>query len=991
MKRLQVVMVVAGLVIVAGVAVSKSHDEDAQEAAATKPIRISPNAKAIALQFGLKDERTTDWSGSITLSAGTIVALRTYGGLYEAAGTEWKLPEAKPKQTKKKAQSDAAQDTTNQNAANAKQKKKQLRKAAKAAEATRLRVVATIDAPPDANIRIMTRQGEFAFALAELRSGKRREFLDGNAAAETAVATTQLTTADTDDDFPAAATGRDGTNWLVYVAYRHGSNIQLPDSGIPDDWSSLVTRGHGDQIKLLRFDGTTWSDAGNVTDPAQDVWRPTVAVDGSGRVHVVWSQNFGGTWELATRAFDPGARKWSNVERLRGCGEGINPVAVADSAGVVWVAYQSWQRDNYNIRLTRQANQSSGWIDPIALTSGAGNDWNPTIAADSKGRVHVAHDTYDAGNYDVLLHTVTAGDATVRHTAVATTPKFEARATVAVDKDDRVWVAFEEAGVNWAKDFGSRWTGPSGVPFYLERHISVRVVQDGRVEQPIGRVDGAGVDTLYPGGSNLRHSMPRLAVDSDGRVWLLYRHHPRANGAGEVWSSFATYHRGDSWAPELVVPNSENFIDNRPALLRQGAGVGVVYATDWRTNNTASGRDNDLNTCVLFAESAPQSPQLGAMPASPADPPAIHPDESADVRRIRDFRVSLAGHTYQLLRGEFHRHTEISAHRDQDGPFEEIWRYGLDVARMDWLGQGDHDNGNREYPWWLSQKQDDIYHHASIFMPMFTYERSVVYPSGHRNVMFARRGIRPLPRLRGDLMGTPEAGSPDVKRLFAYLRHFGGICSSHTSATNMGTDWRDHDNEVEPVVEVFQGHRQNYEHKDAPQSAKDAADSIGGYQPAGYIWNALQRGYRLGFQVSSDHISTHLSYAVVLAENSTREEIVEAFKRRHTYGAQDNILLVVRSGEHLMGDEFATTERPTFEISAVGTAPIARVVIVRGIGQAVPTYVYESKPDRANISLRWTDEQPSRDDTAYYYVRIEQADGKLAWASPMWIRFRPND
>jgi hypothetical protein len=30
---------------------------------------------------------------------------------------------------------------------------------------------------------------------------------------------------------------------------------------------------------------------------------------------------------------------------------------------------------------------------------------------------------------------------------------------------------------------------------------------------------------------------------------------------------------------------------------------------------------------------------------------------------------------------------------------------------------------------------------------MFHYERSVSYPEGHRNVIFAQRGIRPLPRL----------------------------------------------------------------------------------------------------------------------------------------------------------------------------------------------------------------------------------------------------
>ena len=30
---------------------------------------------------------------------------------------------------------------------------------------------------------------------------------------------------------------------------------------------------------------------------------------------------------------------------------------------------------------------------------------------------------------------------------------------------------------------------------------------------------------------------------------------------------------------------------------------------------------------------------------------------------------------------------------------------------------------------------------------MYTYERSVNYPDGHRNPVFAQRGVRPLPRL----------------------------------------------------------------------------------------------------------------------------------------------------------------------------------------------------------------------------------------------------
>src|SRR5207249_2705834 len=104
-----------------------------------------------------------------------------------------------------------------------------------------------------------------------------------------------------------------------------------------------------------------------------------------------------------------------------------------------------------------------------------------------------------------------------------------------------------------------------------------------------------------------------------------------------------------------------------------------------------------------------------------------------------------------------------------------------------------------DYMWWIAQKQIDLYYDPAKFLAMYTYERSVPYPSGHRNVMFAERGIRCLPQMRGQegQFGTPEMGAPDIKNLYRFLKEFGGICSSHTSATSMGTDWRDHDSEVE--------------------------------------------------------------------------------------------------------------------------------------------------------------------------------------------------
>ena len=70
-------------------------------------------------------------------------------------------------------------------------------------------------------------------------------------------------------------------------------------------------------------------------------------------------------------------------------------------------------------------------------------------------------------------------------------------------------------------------------------------------------------------------------------------------------------------------------------------------------------------------------------------------------------------------------------------------------AALDWAGDCDHEHGDaREYSLWTTQKLTDVFYSPGRFAPLFSHRRSVEYPQGHRNVVFFRRGVRPLPRLR---------------------------------------------------------------------------------------------------------------------------------------------------------------------------------------------------------------------------------------------------
>ena len=82
--------------------------------------------------------------------------------------------------------------------------------------------------------------------------------------------------------------------------------------------------------------------------------------------------------------------------------------------------------------------------------------------------------------------------------------------------------------------------------------------------------------------------------------------------------------------------------------------------------------------------------------------------------------------------------------------------------------------------------------------------------------------------------------------------------------------------------------------------------------------------------------------------------------------------------------EFDTADRPTLDIIVHGTAPIAKLHVIRD-----NKYVYTTEPKEREVKLRYTDMAANTGKTSYYYVRIEQTDGNLAWASPMWITYKP--
>ncbi len=80
-----------------------------------------------------------------------------------------------------------------------------------------------------------------------------------------------------------------------------------------------------------------------------------------------------------------------------------------------------------------------------------------------------------------------------------------------------------------------------------------------------------------------------------------------------------------------------------------------------------------------------------------------------------------------------------------------------------------------------------------------------------------------------------------------------------------------------------------------------------------------------------------------------------------------------------MGDVVATGEAPKFQIHVVGTGKIAKIDILRD-SEVIDTL----KPASKEYTGEWIAANPLAG-THYYYLRILQTDGEIAWGTPIWV------
>ncbi len=319
--------------------------------------------------------------------------------------------------------------------------------------------------------------------------------------------------------------------------------------------------------------------------------------------------------------------------------------------------------------------------------------------------------------------------------------------------------------------------------------------------------------------------------------------------------------------------------------------------------------------------------------------------------------TNVGGKSYQLSFGDLHRHTDLSlCFPFFDGSYDDQFRYVIEVAEHDFVGITDHardlSNGQVDSLVWRRSVKEVTRHRLNGgFIPYFAYERS--QSQTDHNVI----------SLRDDLLRPFE---PHIRDFWKEIDGDTFTIPHNTGRTPAMVQalWSIHDNEKRPLMEIFQGCRAN------------ADQNMAAMVRLGY-----SKGYRFGLIASSDHLSTHRSYACVWSPKRERESIFRSLQSRRTYGATDRIGLVFRYGQNWMGEEVKYRKKDSLFLQITGTRPVKEVRVIKN-GKPWKSF----KP--AEQSLKFEQSlapDPLDEKEDYYFVELEQSDGNRAWSSPIWI------
>ena len=324
--------------------------------------------------------------------------------------------------------------------------------------------------------------------------------------------------------------------------------------------------------------------------------------------------------------------------------------------------------------------------------------------------------------------------------------------------------------------------------------------------------------------------------------------------------------------------------------------------------------------------------------------------------------------------GDLHCHGIYHGDGRSIGTPEDLYAYGRDVAGLDFMAVTDG-GGWRSPGWEETQEVTNRYDAPGRFVAFKGFEYGGD-GGGHRNVIYRDCVVEPALDFPGGF--------------YAYYRGRDDVISI-PHHTKVRTDWDYYDADLEALVEVYSCWGSGMAHAD-PLWNKSEKEGSG-------VYNALKRGYRMGFIGSGDSHSgmpgrsfpqdrqwfmhQKSGFACVYASALTREAIFEGLRSRRCYATTGVRAILEFSVDGCsMGGALKVRdpEAPrAVRAHAIGTDRLKLLRVIKNNETLV-----RRELGREEEFFEYYDTAPARQGD-FYYVRIVQEDENTIWSSPVWV------
>jgi len=268
-------------------------------------------------------------------------------------------------------------------------------------------------------------------------------------------------------------------------------------------WVDYTTGNTEIYYKKSTDGGATWSTGKRLTSTADPTQHPAVAVDSSDNVHVVWSDETPGNYELYYKKSTDGGATWSTSKRLTWTsGDSHSPALAVDSSGDLHVAWYDDTPGNTEIYYKKSTDSGVTWSANKRLSSTANNSDFPDIVADTSGNLYVVWDDKTPGNFEIYFRTSPDAGAT--------------------------WSASKR--ITWTS--GPSWSPTISVDPYGNLHLAWYDYTPGNSEIYYRKSNDRGTNWTPAERLTLTSSetwSPAICIDSSGNIYLVWNDNTPGN------------------------------------------------------------------------------------------------------------------------------------------------------------------------------------------------------------------------------------------------------------------------------------------------------------------------------------------------------------------------------------------------------------------------------------------------------------------------------